>query len=199
MVCNLAQYVINLGREITAPPFFPASFHALCIAGKTQAPMGETLDWYNSGVMGPMLEHLPVTMQQMLQGLGAILLAARPQDHVMCAGKGIHAVKLYKAQIVDHALKIGTLSLPGRACREPMSCQKQVPCCLIGKNRNVQLSAFVTSSWRSRTCRNASTRSAVTRPIFKSPFAAAMPPNNRHSTGNNTSPKPRVVKATSEK
>jgi len=50
-----------------------------------------------------------------------------------------------------------------------------------------------------RIWRNASTKIAVTRPKLSNPFAAAIPDNNRHSTGNSTSPKPSVVNDTSEK
>jgi Hint domain len=44
-----------------------------------------------------------------------------------------------------------------------------------------------------RTWRNASTSSAVRRPKFNSPFAAAIPASSRHSSGSSTSPKPSVV------
>ena len=87
--------------------------------------MGELFYRKDGGIMGPMFEHRPVTMQQRVKGWRAVLLPARPQDQVMCAGERVDAVHLTKAKRPDDTRRIGAFPRPGLDVAQPMQVQKQ--------------------------------------------------------------------------
>lgn len=62
-----------------------------------------------------------------------------------------------------------------------------------------QRAHFRSSCCMPRTCRRTSTSIAVSKPIISRPLMAITPDRSRHSRGSRMSPKPSVVKLTSEK
>lgn len=62
-----------------------------------------------------------------------------------------------------------------------------------------QRAHFRSSCCMPRTCRRTSTSIAVSKPIIRRPLMAITPDRSRHSAGSRMSPKPSVVKLTSEK
>ena len=98
----------------------------------------------------------------------------------MGAGQRVDAIQLHKAQIGDYAVQVRAFARTAGRGDQPVIMQKQAACGAIGQSRGHSISSCDASRCIRRTCRRVSTITAVNRPKFNSPFAAAIPPNNRH-------------------
>ena len=105
---NALQDGIELRFIPIADPAPPIGMQAVGIAGETVFPIRKSFNRQDRRVVGPVFEYCAVAFMQLLQCLGAVGLAAAPQDHVMRPGDGVDAVDLDKADAVDQRGKVGT-------------------------------------------------------------------------------------------
>ena len=195
VVRHLTQHGFRLRHEAGGPVLFPPAFQPRAVAVEPQPPMRPERHRDHRRIVGPMFEHAPIPRMQPVQRRRTITSPARPQNHVMGAGKGVYAVHLHEPQIVDHSVQPGRT----RPRTQTVPVQKHPPRGGIGQHRYTHRARSSAFFWSSRISRNESINSAVTNPMFSNPFVAASPDNNRHSCGNSTSPNPSVVKTTSAK
>ena len=100
-VFDPAQDGVELFFVTRAEPFGPVRPEADFVRGEAVVPVAVQLHRQDRGVVGPVFPQGAVFLYQVVQRVGLVGLAARPQDHVVGAFDRVDAVNLDKADAVD--------------------------------------------------------------------------------------------------